>query len=55
LANVSATQLGSIVIKGAVEKAGLKPEQVEEVIIKPFFETARVSALKLALSLLVKL
>jgi acetyl-CoA C-acetyltransferase len=33
LANVSATQLGSIVIKGAVEKAGLKPEQVEEVIM----------------------
>ncbi|WP_295801590.1 acetyl-CoA C-acyltransferase [Mucilaginibacter sp.] len=31
LASLSATQLGSIVIKSAVEKAGLKPEQVQEV------------------------
>src|SRR6201996_8882307 len=31
LAGFSATQLGSIVIKSAVEKAGLKPEQVQEV------------------------
>src|SRR6201989_570596 len=31
LAGLSATQLGSIVIKSAVEKAGLKPEQVQEV------------------------
>jgi len=31
LASLSATQLGSIVIKSVVEKAGLKPEQVQEV------------------------
>jgi acetyl-CoA C-acetyltransferase len=31
LASVSATQLGGIVIKSAIEKAGLKPEQVQEV------------------------
>jgi acetyl-CoA C-acetyltransferase len=31
LALLSATQLGAIVIKSAVEKAGLKPEQVQEV------------------------
>jgi acetyl-CoA C-acetyltransferase len=33
LASLSATQLGSIVIKAAVEKAGIKPELVEEVIM----------------------
>lgn len=33
LAGFSATQLGSIVIKSAVEKAGLKPEQVQEVFM----------------------
>lgn len=33
LASLSATQLGSIVIKAAVEKAGIKPEMVEEVIM----------------------
>ncbi|MCR8556472.1 acetyl-CoA C-acyltransferase [Mucilaginibacter sp. BJC16-A38] len=31
LASLSATQLGSIVIKSAVEKAGLKPDQIQEV------------------------
>jgi acetyl-CoA C-acetyltransferase len=31
LASLSATQLGSIVIKSAVDKAGLKPEQIQEV------------------------
>ncbi|MDB4919079.1 acetyl-CoA C-acyltransferase [Mucilaginibacter sp.] len=31
LASLSATQLGSIVIKSAVEKAGLKSEQIQEV------------------------
>jgi acetyl-CoA C-acetyltransferase len=31
LANISATQLGAQVIKSAVEKAGLRPDQVEEV------------------------
>lgn len=30
LASLSATQLGAIVIKSAVEKAGLKPEQIQE-------------------------
>ena len=31
LSALSATQLGSIVIKSAVEKAGLKPDQIQEV------------------------
>lgn len=31
LSSVSATQLGSIAIKGAVERAGIKPENVDEV------------------------
>src|ERR1700761_2269650 len=31
LAGLSATQLGAIVIKSAVEKAGLQPESVQEV------------------------
>src|ERR1700743_342516 len=31
LASLSATQLGSIAIKSAVEKSGLKPEQIQEV------------------------
>src|ERR1700709_705905 len=31
LATLSATQLGGIIIKAAVEKAGLKPEQIQEV------------------------
>jgi len=33
LAPLTATQLGSIVIKSAVEKSGLKPEQVQEVFM----------------------
>ncbi|WP_394223762.1 acetyl-CoA C-acetyltransferase [Priestia aryabhattai] len=33
LKNVSATELGAITIKGALEKAGVKPEQVDEVIM----------------------
>ncbi len=33
LKDFSATQLGAIAIKGAVEKAGLKPEQVQEVLM----------------------
>ena len=32
LKDISATQLGAIAIKGAVEKAGIKPTQVQEVI-----------------------
>ena len=32
LKDFSATQLGSIAIKGALEKAGVRPEQVEEVL-----------------------
>lgn len=31
LASLSATQLGALVIKSAVEKSGLKPEQIQEV------------------------
>jgi acetyl-CoA C-acetyltransferase len=33
LKNVSAPELGAVVIKGALEQAGLKPEQVDEVIL----------------------
>jgi acetyl-CoA C-acetyltransferase len=33
LKNVSAPELGAVVIKGALEKAGVKPEQVDEVIM----------------------
>ncbi len=33
LAGLSATQLGAVVIKSAVEKAGLKPEQIQEVFM----------------------
>jgi acetyl-CoA C-acetyltransferase len=33
LKDFSATQLGAVAIKAAVEKAGLKPEQVEEVLM----------------------
>jgi acetyl-CoA C-acetyltransferase len=33
LKNVSAPELGAIVIKGALEQAGVKPEQVDEVIM----------------------
>ncbi|RXK86459.1 acetyl-CoA C-acyltransferase [Filimonas effusa] len=33
LKDLSATQLGAAAIKGAVEKAGLKPEQVQEVLM----------------------
>ena len=33
LKDFSATQLGAIAIKAAVERAGLKPEQVQEVLM----------------------
>ncbi len=33
LANVPAAELGAIVVKAALERAGLKPEQVDEVIL----------------------
>ena len=33
LKNVSAVDLGSLVIKSALEKANIKPEQVDEVIM----------------------
>lgn len=33
LAGVSATKLGAIAIKGAIEKAGIKPDQVQEVFM----------------------
>src|SRR5438046_5675422 len=33
LKSMTATQLGAIVVKAAVERAGLKPEQVDEVIM----------------------
>src|SRR5258708_37147488 len=33
LKNFSATQLGAIAVKGAVEKAGIKPEQVQDVVM----------------------
>jgi acetyl-CoA C-acetyltransferase len=31
LAGLTATQLGAIAIKGALQKAGIKPEEVQEV------------------------
>src|SRR3978361_41971 len=33
LASLSATQLGALVIKSAVEKSGLKPDQIQEIYI----------------------
>jgi acetyl-CoA C-acetyltransferase len=33
LKNVTAPELGAVVIKGALEKAGIKPEQVDEIIM----------------------
>lgn len=33
LKDFSATQLGAVAIKGAIEKAGIKPEQVQEVLM----------------------
>ena len=33
LKDISATQLGSIAIKAAVERAGIKPEMVDEVLM----------------------
>ncbi|AZU63226.1 acetyl-CoA C-acetyltransferase [Neobacillus mesonae] len=33
LKNISAPELGAVVIKGALERAGVKPEQVDEVIM----------------------
>lgn len=33
LKNISAQELGAVVIKGALEKAGVKPEQVDEIIM----------------------
>src|ERR1700750_2087040 len=33
LKDISAPQLGAIAIKGAVAKAGIKPEQVQEVLM----------------------
>src|SRR5665647_662285 len=33
LKNLSATQLGAIAIKGALQKAGIKPEQVQDVLM----------------------
>ncbi|MDR0791687.1 MAG: acetyl-CoA C-acyltransferase [Chitinophagaceae bacterium] len=33
LKNFSATQLGAIAIKGAVEKAGIKPDRIQEVVM----------------------
>ncbi len=41
LTQVSAAQLGSVVIKAAVEKAGLKPENVDEVIMGHVLQTAQ--------------
>ena len=35
LKDVSAVELGATVIKEAVNRAGLKPEQIDEVIIPP--------------------
>ncbi|MGM0652325.1 MAG: acetyl-CoA C-acetyltransferase [Bacillota bacterium] len=40
LKNISAVELGSIVVKAAIEKAGIKPEQVEEVLLGCVLQTA---------------
>lgn len=56
LSSLSATQLGSIAIKGAVEKIGLKPELVEEVYMGNVLSAnvgqgpARIAALGAGLS-----
>lgn len=55
LANISAPELGAIAIKGALEKAGVKPEQVDEVILGNVLQAglgqnpARQAALKAGL------
>jgi acetyl-CoA C-acetyltransferase len=52
LKNVSATELGATVIKGALEQAGVKPDQVDEVIMGNVLQAglgqnpARQSAIK---------
>jgi acetyl-CoA C-acetyltransferase len=33
LKDLSATQLGAIAIKGALQKAGVKPEQIQDVLM----------------------
>ncbi len=40
LKDISAAELGSIAIKAALEKAGVKPEQVEEVLLGSVLQTA---------------
>lgn len=55
LSSLSATDLGSIAIKGAVERAGIKPELVEEVLMGNVISAnlgqapARIAALKAGL------
>ncbi|MDI9859690.1 MULTISPECIES: acetyl-CoA C-acyltransferase [Flectobacillus] len=55
LSSLSATDLGSIAIKGAIEKAGIKPELVEEVLMGNVISAnlgqapARIAALKAGL------
>lgn len=55
LANISAPELGAIAIKGALEKAGVTPEQVDEVILGNVLQAglgqnpARQAALKAGL------
>ncbi|MBP2240763.1 acetyl-CoA C-acetyltransferase [Cytobacillus eiseniae] len=55
LKDVSAPELGAIAIKGALEKAGLKPEQIDEVILGNVLQAgigqnpARQAALKAGL------
>lgn len=41
LASVSATELGAIAIKEAIKRAGISPEQVEEVIMGHVLQTAQ--------------
>jgi acetyl-CoA C-acetyltransferase len=55
LSSLSATDLGSIAIKGAIERAGIKPELVEEVLMGNVISAnlgqapARIAALKAGL------
>ena len=37
LSSLSATELGSIAIKGAIAKAGINPDEIDEVLIRIYF------------------
>ena len=49
LANIPVEQLGTIVIKEALNRAGVKPEQVDEVFMGCVLQAAQVQGLGLGL------